>query len=131
MDSRKRILLVDVKDIRRETRVRMLVGAGYEVETRPDEEVSETLDNEGSFDLLIVALHNGNLEDAVSYSERVRRQKPDLPILLLLDAGVFVPRGTLNPSIETASPVEMMKEIAKMLAESDHIRELPDDVVPV
>lgn len=131
MDSRKRILLVDVNDTRRETRVGMLVGAGYEVETRPDEEVSETLDNEAAFDLLIVALHNENLEEAVSYSERVRKQKPDLPILLLLDAGVFVPRGTLNPSIETASPVKMMKEISKMLAESDHIRELPDDVVPI
>ena len=130
MDSRKRILLVDVDDIRRETRVRMLTAAGYEIETRPDEEISEILDNEGAFDLLIVALHNRNLKDAVSYSELVRKQKPDLPILLLLDGGVFVPRGTLNPSIETASPLELMKEISKMLAESDHIRELPDDVVP-
>lgn len=130
MNSTKRILLVDADDIRRETRVRMLTGAGYEVEIRPDEEVSETLDNEGAFDLLIVALHNRNFEDAVSYSERVRKQKPDLPILLLLDAGVFVPRGTLKPSIETVSPLELMKEISKMLAQSDHIRELPDDIVP-
>lgn len=126
VDSTKRILLVDEDDMRRETRVRMLTGARYEVETRPDEEVSATLDNEGAFDLLIVALNNRNFEDAVSYSERVRKQKPDLPILLLLDAGVFAPRGTLNPSIDTASPLELMKEISKMLAESDHIRELPE-----
>ena len=125
MQLRKRVLLVDLDDSRRQTRVRMLTGAGYEVESRADHEVSETLDSEGTFDLLILALHKKKLEEAAAYSERLRKKKADLPILLLLDAGVFVPHGTLSPSMETGFPFEMMKEIAAMLAASVHIRELP------
>ena len=120
----KKILLVDYDDTRRKTRVRMLKAAGYDVELRADHEVAEFLDHEDAFDLLILTIHRKKLEEAAAYSERLRKKKPTLPILLLLDTGVFVPRGTLSQSIEADSPVEMMREIAEMLAGSTHIREL-------
>ena len=124
---RKRILFVDLDDKRRATRVTILMDAGYEVEIRADHEVSETLDHEGTFDLLLLALHRKNLEEASAYSETVRKKHSNLPILLLLDVGVFVPRGTLSRSIETGFPVEMMRDIAEMLAGSIHIREIPSN----
>ena len=127
----KRILLVDLDDSRRKTRVRMLTGAGYEVECRADHEVSEALENEGTFDLLILALHRKKVDEAAAYTDRLRKKKPTLPILVLLDAGVFVPHGTLSPSIEAGSPLDMMREIAEMLAGSAHIRELPSDRISV
>ena len=123
----KKILLVDMDDIRRETRVRMLAAAGYDVQLRGDHEISDALDHEGSFDLLILALHSKKLDEASAYSERLRKKKPALPILLLLDIGVFVPRGTLSQSISTGFPVEMMSQIAEMLAGSKHIREITMD----
>jgi hypothetical protein len=33
------------------------------------------------------------MEEAVFYSERVQRKHPTLLVLLLIDVGVFVPRG--------------------------------------
>ena len=122
--SPKKILLVDTDDTRRQTRVRMLKGAGYEVETRDDHEISEFLENEGKFDLLIIALHRRKMDEAAAYSERLRKKKPTLPILLLLDSGVFVPHGTLSETMETGSPTEMMVQIAEKLAGSSHIQEL-------
>lgn len=122
--SPKKVLLVDLDDSRRATRVTMLQGAGYDVEMRADHELSKALEKEGSFDLLILALHHKKLDEAAAYSERLRKQKPALPILLLLDVGVFVPLGTDSQSIETGFPAEMMRKIAKMLAGSEHIREI-------
>ena len=122
---RKRILFVDLDDTRRETRVRMLTGAGHEVEVRADHEVAETLDHEGTFDLLLLALHKKDLEEAAAYSETIRKKYPTLPILLLLDVGVFVPRGTLSESIETGFPFAMLRQIGEMLAGSSHVREIP------
>ena len=124
MQLRKRILLVDSDDTRRETRVRMLTGAGYEVETRADHEVSEALHGGDTYDLLILSLHQRKLDEAAAYSERLRKRKPTLPILLLLDTGVFVPHGTLSETMETGFPAEMMHQIAEKLAGSTHIREL-------
>ena len=120
----KRILLVDDDDMRRTTRVRMLTGAGYDVECSNNHEAAELLGSEGTFDLLILALHHKKLDEAASYSERLRKKKPTLPILLLLDVGVFVPRGTLSETMQTGFPVEMMVQIAEKLAGSSHIREL-------
>src|SRR5690349_17139963 len=57
LPARKRILLVDVNDPRAKTRVKMLVGAGYEVEVREDDRVSELLAHEDSFDLILLSLH--------------------------------------------------------------------------
>lgn len=124
MESEKKILLVDLDDARRKTRVRMLERAGYEVETRADHEISERLDSEDTFDLIVLALHRKELDEAAAYSERIRKANPDLPILLLVDAGVFVPRGTLSPSVGTEVPMDMIKEVAGMLAGSTHIREI-------
>ena len=102
----------------------MLQGAGYDVEVRSDHEISESSDHEGSFDLLILALHHKKLDEAADYSERLRKKKPTLPILLLTDSGVFVPHGALSRSVATGFPEELMVEIADMLAGSSHIREL-------
>ena len=54
--ARKRILLIDADDTRRNTRVAMLTGAGYEVEVRADHIIAENLAFESSFDLVILAL---------------------------------------------------------------------------
>lgn len=74
-EARKRVLLVDLDDVRRRKRVRMLTAAGYEVETRVDHEMSEALEREASFDLLVLALHHKKLEEAAAYSERPRKKK--------------------------------------------------------
>jgi hypothetical protein len=69
-------------------------------------------------------LHRKKLEEAAAYGDRLRKQKPDLPILLLTDIGVFVPHGALNLGLETGYPLELMREVAEMLAGSTHIREI-------
>ena len=81
--------------------------------------------------MVLLALHDNKLQDAVAYSERLRKARPDLPILLLTDTGVFVPRGTLSNRIGTGQPFELMEEIAEMLAGSKHIRELESDALEV
>ena len=115
---------MDSNDLRRDTHVRMLTGVGYEVECSDSCEVSELLGHEAEFDLLILVLHQKKLDEAAAYSERLRYKKPTLPILLLLDVGVFVPRGTLSETMQTGFPAEMMVQIAEKLAGSRHIREL-------
>lgn len=122
--ARKKVLLIDHDDARRQTRVRMLERAGYEVDLREDHVVAEDKDHESDFDLVILTLHRRQLDEAAAYSERLRSHKPNLPVLLLLDTGVFVPRGTLSPSLETGYPLEFMREVAEMLAGTQHIREL-------
>ena len=128
MNSEERILLIDLDDTRRETRVHLLVKAGYRVEVHDDHIETEMLNTEQTFDLVILALHQYQLADAAAYSERLRKKNPSLPILLLLDTGVYVPRGTLSHSIETGFPLEMMECIAEMLAGSTHIRELMSEL---
>lgn len=123
-ETAKRILLIDLDDLRRETRVRMLRQEGYSVILRTSHVDAEKLEGEGRFDLVILTLHHAALDDAAAYSERLRKQKPDLPILLLTDNGVFVPRGTLSPSVETGYPLEFMQEVASMLAGSKRLREI-------
>jgi hypothetical protein len=71
-----------------------------------------------------LALRREDLTEAAAYSERLRHVRPSLPILLLTDEGVFVPRGALSPNIKTGDPVALMTEIAELLAGSKHIREL-------
>jgi len=60
----------------------MLESVGYEVETRATYVAAERLDHEGSFDLIIVALHR-HPEDTAAYSDHLSRSVPKLPILLL------------------------------------------------
>ena len=124
MTNQKKILLIDLDDHRRETRVRLLANAGYFVDVRTDYIEAERLDHEGTYDLVIVALH-GNPDKAAHYSDLLSRARPRLPILLLTDSGVYVPPGTLSPSLESGSPAELIREIASMLAGSTYIRELP------
>ncbi|HEY6447260.1 MAG TPA: hypothetical protein VIY53_12435 [Acidobacteriaceae bacterium] len=102
----------------------MLTGAGYSVEIRDDYIAAERLDHEGAFDLIILAL-SGHSEKAQEYSNQLSRAKPRLPILLLTDSGVYVPRGTLGHPVETGDPKRLIEEIASMLHGSTHVRELP------
>ena len=124
MNSEKRILLIDLNDARRNTRVRMLTAVGYQVELRDDEVQAEGHNGEPTFDLVILSLHRAHLDEAVAYGDRLRKTNPTLPILLLLDNGVFAPHGALCRSLETGIPTEMMDCVAEMLAGSTHIREL-------
>jgi AmiR/NasT family two-component response regulator len=121
---KKKILLIDLDDMRRRTRVAMLAKAGYDTDVHLDDIAVRGPKSEATFDLVIISLHQDKLDRAAAYSEWLRKANPDLPILLLMDAGVFVPHGTLSRSIETGFPFEMMRHIAEMLAGSAHIREL-------
>jgi hypothetical protein len=96
---------------------------GYEVAVRVNYVDADHLSDEDSFDLVILALHL-RLDEAVPYSDRLTRNNPSLPILLLMDFGVFVPRGTLSRSLEAGDPIALMKEVAAMLAGSSHLREI-------
>jgi CheY-like chemotaxis protein len=122
--EQKHVLLIDRDDPRRGTRVQLLMDAGYAVRVRKDWALSQTLDSEGEFDLVIIALYREGLKEAVAYGEELRADQPTLPILLLTDVGVFTPKGTLNPCLETGNPVELMTEVAAMLAGNTHIREV-------
>jgi hypothetical protein len=124
MENKKKILLIDLDDTRRATRIRLLTSSGYDVDLRDDYIAAERLDHEGHFDLIILALH-GHPEKAIAYSDHLSRAKPRLPILLLTDAGVYVPPGTLSGSIETGDPAELIREIVSKLEGSTHVRELP------
>jgi hypothetical protein len=57
MENKKKILLIDLDDTRRATRVGLLTSSGYDVDLRDDYIAAERLDHEGFFDLVIVALH--------------------------------------------------------------------------
>lgn len=122
--QKARILLVDFDDVRRETRVKLLESRGYAVTLRNDYVDSERLGHEGKFDMMIVALHRQDLERAAQYGDRVRHAKPGLPILLLTDAGLNVPKGTLSKSVETDGHAALLKTVAEMFESSSHTREL-------
>jgi len=113
----KKVLLIDRNDSRRDTRIRLLADAGYDVETSEEYFQEERSQNEWAFDLVIVALHREDLNEAAAYSERLRQFKPTVPILLLTDVGVFVPRYALSHCIHAGHPVELLAEIAEMIAE--------------
>jgi hypothetical protein len=120
----KKILLIDLDDPRRETRVHLLQQAGHSVDVRRDYVAAESLSDEGTYDLIIIAIHL-NPENVIQYSDNLAKAIPNLPVLLLLDSGVFVPRDTLARHMETGHPIELMKAVASMLVGSTHIRELP------
>jgi CheY-like chemotaxis protein len=124
MGNTKKILLVDLDDARRSTRVDLLALAGYEVNVRTDYIAAESLDHVGTFDLIIIALHKRS-EETASYSARLSRFRPKLPVLLLTDFGVFTPPGTLRASFESGNPRMLLEKVAGMLAGSTYVRELP------
>jgi DNA-binding NtrC family response regulator len=124
MPDPKKLLLIDSDNMRRDSRVKLLVGVGYDVDVRDDYIAAERFGDEGSYDLIVLALH-GYPEKAIAYSDQLKRNSPRLPVLLLTDFGVFVPAGTLSRSIESGSPYELIEQIATMLAGATHVRELP------
>ncbi|HTV83063.1 MAG TPA: hypothetical protein VME18_10465 [Acidobacteriaceae bacterium] len=125
MAKTKKLLLIDLDDVRRKSRPLLLTNAGYTVDLRDDYTAAERLDREGAFDLIILALHR-RPDMALAYSDHLSQAKPRLPILLLTDSGgVCVPRGTLSPGIETGDPTSLIHEVTSMLEGSTQIRELP------
>ena len=117
----KRILLIDEDDDRRMTRVALLRQAGYSVEVRRDFKAAKGIEDEGAFDLVIVALRL-EPERTTAYSNELAGHHPGLPILLLTDHGVFAPVGTLGTTLEAGQPAELMSQLASMLAGSSYIR---------
>ena len=124
MENKKKILLIDLDDTRRASRVQLLTASGYDVDLRDDYIAAERLDHEGHFDLIILALH-GFPDKAIAYSNELSRAKPLLPILLLTDSGIYVPPGTLSGSLESGDPAELIRQIVSKLEGSTHVRELP------
>jgi DNA-binding NtrC family response regulator len=123
MTTKKRVLLVDLDDSRRSTRVALLANRGYEVDVRADYLAAEELGGESTYDLLIVALHKGP-KDAAVYADRVAQKTPSLPVLLLTDMGVYVPAGILSRHIGTGDPAALLRQVAVMLTGSDKVKEL-------
>jgi DNA-binding NtrC family response regulator len=116
----KQILLVDLDDARRATRVRILQDAGYEIQLRSDCGAAEKMNHEDGHHLVLVAAHQTDFHEAASYADRLRQRVPALPVLLLADAGVFVPQGTLSQTLEAGNPPVLLKQIAAMLEQSSH-----------
>jgi hypothetical protein len=108
-------------DDRRMTRVTLLQQAGYFVEVRRDIKSAQGVENEGTFDLVIIALRL-DPERTRAYSNELASHYPGLPILLLTDHGVFAPAGTLGTTLEAGHPIELMSRLASMLAGSSYVR---------
>jgi CheY-like chemotaxis protein len=122
-DSAKQILLIDYQDGRRDSRVKILESAGYTITVHDRHQTTEKLEHEDRFDLIVLALHTSPAE-AASYSDRLTQQFPRLPILLLTDSGIYVPKGTLSRSMEAGIASELLTNIAEMLAGTSHVREI-------
>lgn len=121
----KRILLIDHDDPRRATRVLLLQRNGYEVVTANRFEEIEGSVREGEFDLIVVETDDVK-KASIAYGERLRGINPHLPILLLSDTGLFLPREVLlSRFAESPSPLEVLGRIAALLLESSHEREDP------
>jgi DNA-binding NtrC family response regulator len=120
----KRVLLIDHHDARRATRVYLLQGAGYEVTTADRFELVEGRIREAGFDLVIVETDNV-MRDSIAYGQRLRLINPQLPILLLSEAGLFFPKDVVLSSFSAGqpSPLEVMTKIAALLLASTHLRE--------
>lgn len=122
----KKILLIDFDDSLRDTRVIMLKNAGYEIDLRLDYVAAEKLDHEGSYDLVLIGVRWPLPDETIRYSDRLANFHPDLPILLLMNEGVFIPRGTLSRHLQPGNPREFLSTVASMLADSGHVRETSD-----
>jgi DNA-binding NtrC family response regulator len=123
----KRILLIDHDDKRRTTRVLLLRQQGYDVVTADNFQAVEGQIREATFDLVIVET-NDMREAVIAYGERLRGHKPELPILVLSDQGLFLPKRALlgHFTEPRTSPLEVITKIATMLLESAHRREESD-----
>ncbi len=111
---KRRLLVIDRDDIRRKTRVTLLLNAGYEVELRDDHLIAEEENHD--VDLIILAVRRGSEREDLACSERLRKKNSTLPILLLTDTGIVIPKGTLSQSVEAGFPLELIRKIEEMLA---------------
>lgn len=112
-----RILLVDFDDPRRETRVRLLEWSWLRSDS------PQGLYRIGKTGPRGKIRHDdpGSAPAGFEQSRRVQRTKPELPILLLTDVGVYAPKGTLSKSVETDGYAALLKTVAKMFASSTEL----------
>ncbi len=73
-NAKKKLLLIDADDARRDSRILLLTGSGYTVDLRDNYIEAERLDHEGTFDLVVIALH-GHPERALAYSGHLSKFK--------------------------------------------------------
>lgn len=115
-----KILVIDLDQMRRESRVKQLANAGYDVDALDSHDCQEHPSNPAIYDLMVCSFHQ-NPEEATAYVDSLRVKNPQQPILLLTDYGVFVPHGCLN---ETPHCGPLIKEIAGVLTGSSDVEEL-------
>jgi len=115
-----KILIVDMDQMRRESRVKQLANAGYDVDSRDSDDCAQCPSNPGTYDLMVCSFHQ-HPEEATPYVDALRIKNPQQPILLLTDYGVFVPHGCLD---EAPHCGPLVKEIAGVLTGSSDVAEL-------
>ena len=120
----KRILLIDRDDPRRATRVMLLEQAGYEVAIADRFEEVE-FHSEDRFDLILIETADDVEKATMVYAERLKSWAPKLPILLLSDRGLFLPKESLLGHFPGGhqTPVKTIARIASLLLASTHKRE--------
>ena len=120
----KRILLIDRKDTRRATRVMLLEREGYEVVTANRFQDVENSLAESGVDLVVLNADEDE-KATVDYGQRLKHIAPTLPILVLSENGLFLPRTSLLASFrgEHPTPPEVLAKIAAMLMASEHERQ--------
>lgn len=122
--SLNRILLIDRRDLRRDTREWLLREAGYEVVTAERFDLVEGHIREAAFDLVVVSVADSTAgTEAAAYSQRLRATNAVLPILVLSDNGLYLPRESLITVMQSGYPLELIAEVGKMLLESTHTRD--------
>jgi hypothetical protein len=115
-----KILVIDLDQMRRESRTKQLASAGYEVDSRESHDSIECPSNPGTYDLMVCSFHQ-HPEESGTYVDGLRVSNPQQPILLLTDYGVFVPHGCLNESPHCGP---LVREIAGVLTGSSEVEEL-------
>lgn len=76
---------------------------------------------EAAFDLVVISVIDSAAgAKAVTYSQRLRAANADLPILVLSDNGLYLPKERLISVVQSGYPMELIAEIGKMLLESTH-----------
>lgn len=118
----KKILLIDLDDTRRQTRVQILESVGYVVDVRNDHVAAAKAANENDHDLVVLALMM-KAKLAAAYAARLQESSPTLPLLILTDVGAYAPLGM--QSYDGGEPKEFLAKVAELLVGSKHVRILP------